>query len=79
MVVGADRVVANGDTANKIGTYALSIIAAHHKVGMIKVYWRIGVRPGKCFIIVGLHFHKQPKAANLIKRATLNLKLSWNV
>ena len=32
MVVGADRVVANGDTANKIGTYALSIIAAHHKV-----------------------------------------------
>ena len=32
VVVGADRVVANGDTANKIGTYALSIIAAHHKV-----------------------------------------------
>ena len=33
VVVGADRVVANGDTANKIGTYALSIIAKHHKVG----------------------------------------------
>ena len=32
VVVGADRVVANGDTANKIGTYALSIIAKHHKV-----------------------------------------------
>ncbi|KAI8462416.1 MAG: hypothetical protein J3K34DRAFT_189039 [Monoraphidium minutum] len=28
--VGADRVVANGDTANKIGTYALGIAAAHH-------------------------------------------------
>jgi len=31
-VVGADRVCANGDTANKIGTYNLSIIAAFHKV-----------------------------------------------
>eukprot|EP00657_Telonema_sp_P-1_P002603 TRINITY_DN16023_c0_g1_i1.p1 TRINITY_DN16023_c0_g1~~TRINITY_DN16023_c0_g1_i1.p1 ORF type:complete len:185 (-),score=31.23 TRINITY_DN16023_c0_g1_i1:42-596(-) len=32
IVVGADRVVANGDTANKIGTYALAIIGAHHGV-----------------------------------------------
>jgi len=31
-VVGADRVCANGDTANKIGTYNLSIIAAFHKI-----------------------------------------------
>lgn len=31
-VVGADRVCANGDTANKIGTYNLSIVAAYHKV-----------------------------------------------
>jgi methylthioribose-1-phosphate isomerase len=31
-VVGADRVCANGDTANKIGTYNLSIIAAFHNV-----------------------------------------------
>jgi len=31
-IVGADRVVANGDTANKIGTYGLSIIARHHGV-----------------------------------------------
>mmetsp|Transcript_39633 Transcript_39633/g.127036 ORF Transcript_39633/g.127036 Transcript_39633/m.127036 type:complete len:385 (-) Transcript_39633:14-1168(-) len=31
-VVGADRVAANGDSANKIGTYALSIIAKHHGV-----------------------------------------------
>jgi methylthioribose-1-phosphate isomerase len=27
---GADRVVANGDTANKIGTYQLAIAARHH-------------------------------------------------
>jgi S-methyl-5-thioribose-1-phosphate isomerase len=32
VVVGADRVCANGDTANKIGTYSLSIIAKEHGV-----------------------------------------------
>lgn len=32
VVVGADRVVANGDTANKIGTYQLAIVAKHHGV-----------------------------------------------
>ncbi|KAK3086476.1 hypothetical protein FSP39_018951 [Pinctada imbricata] len=32
VVVGADRVVANGDTANKIGTYQLAIVAKHHDV-----------------------------------------------
>ncbi|KAJ5585343.1 Methylthioribose-1-phosphate isomerase [Penicillium hispanicum] len=32
IVVGADRVAANGDTANKIGTYGLSVLAKHHGV-----------------------------------------------
>ncbi|XP_029413259.1 methylthioribose-1-phosphate isomerase isoform X2 [Nannospalax galili] len=32
VVVGADRVVANGDTANKVGTYQLAIIANHHGI-----------------------------------------------
>ena len=32
IVVGADRVAANGDTANKIGTYALAILARFHKI-----------------------------------------------
>jgi methylthioribose-1-phosphate isomerase len=32
VVVGADRVAANGDTANKIGTYSLAILARHHGV-----------------------------------------------
>ena len=32
MIVGADRVAANGDTANKIGTYALAVLARHHNV-----------------------------------------------
>jgi methylthioribose-1-phosphate isomerase len=32
VVVGADRIARNGDTANKIGTYALSVLAAAHQV-----------------------------------------------
>jgi methylthioribose-1-phosphate isomerase len=32
VVVGADRIAANGDTANKIGTYALAVLARHHGV-----------------------------------------------
>lgn len=32
VVVGADRVAANGDTANKIGTYSLAVLAKHHDV-----------------------------------------------
>ncbi|KAF7995667.1 hypothetical protein HCN44_006774 [Aphidius gifuensis] len=32
VVVGADRVAANGDTANKIGTYQIAIVAKHHGV-----------------------------------------------
>ncbi len=31
-VVGADRIAANGDTANKIGTYTAAVLAAHHGV-----------------------------------------------
>jgi methylthioribose-1-phosphate isomerase len=30
VVTGADRIAANGDTANKIGTYALAVLAKHH-------------------------------------------------
>ena len=32
VVVGADRVVANGDTANTIGTYSLAILASYHNI-----------------------------------------------
>lgn len=30
VMVGADRIAANGDVANKVGTYALAVAAAHH-------------------------------------------------
>src|SRR5258706_8611642 len=32
VVVGADRIAANGDSANKIGTYALAVAAHHHGI-----------------------------------------------
>jgi methylthioribose-1-phosphate isomerase len=31
-IVGADRIVANGDVANKIGTYAVALAARHHDI-----------------------------------------------
>jgi methylthioribose-1-phosphate isomerase len=32
IIVGADRIAANGDTANKIGTYGLAVFAKHHGI-----------------------------------------------
>src|SRR6185436_1384637 len=32
VVVGADRIAANGDTANKIGTYTVAVLAHEHKL-----------------------------------------------
>ena len=34
---GADRIAANGDTANKIGTYALAVLARHHRLPLYVV------------------------------------------
>lgn len=32
VITGADRIAANGDTANKIGTYSLAVLANYHKI-----------------------------------------------
>jgi len=37
VVTGADRIAANGDTANKIGTYGLAVLAAHHGLPLVVV------------------------------------------
>ncbi len=37
VVVGADRIAANGDVANKIGTYSLAVLAKHHGVKFMVV------------------------------------------
>jgi len=37
VLVGADRIAANGDVANKIGTFALAVAAAHHQIPIYSV------------------------------------------
>lgn len=37
VIVGADRITANGDVANKIGTYSLAVLAMHHGVRFMVV------------------------------------------
>ncbi len=32
VIVGADRIASNGDTANKIGTYSVAVLASYHKI-----------------------------------------------
>ena len=37
VITGADRIAANGDTANKIGTYSLAVLARHHDMPLYVV------------------------------------------
>jgi methylthioribose-1-phosphate isomerase len=46
VVVGADRIAANGDVANKIGTYGLAVLARHHGIPFVVVAPTSTVDPG---------------------------------
>lgn len=46
VMVGADRVAANGDVANKIGTYGLAVLAAHHGIPFYVALPRTTFDPG---------------------------------
>jgi methylthioribose-1-phosphate isomerase len=46
VLVGADRIAANGDTANKIGTFALALAAAHARVPFLVVAPETTLDPG---------------------------------
>lgn len=37
VIVGADRIAANGDVANKIGTYTLAVLCKHHNIPFVVV------------------------------------------
>jgi len=37
VITGADRIAANGDTANKIGTYGLAVLARYHGIPLVIV------------------------------------------
>jgi methylthioribose-1-phosphate isomerase len=55
VIVGADRIAANGDTANKIGTYPLAIAAARHNIPFVVVApestWDRGLADGRGIVI----------------------------
>ena len=55
VLVGADRIAANGDTANKIGTYALAVAAARHAIPVIVVApessWDPGLPDGSGILV----------------------------
>jgi methylthioribose-1-phosphate isomerase len=44
--VGADRIAANGDVANKIGTYTVAVLARHHEIPFYVVAPRSTLDPG---------------------------------
>lgn len=46
VVTGADRIAANGDTANKIGTYGLAVVASRHGIPFYVVAPTSTVDPG---------------------------------
>ncbi|MGW2488141.1 S-methyl-5-thioribose-1-phosphate isomerase [Streptomyces sp. NPDC001606] len=55
VLVGADRIAANGDTANKIGTYGLAVAAARHGIPFVVVApestWDEGLADGSGIVI----------------------------
>jgi methylthioribose-1-phosphate isomerase len=46
VITGADRIARNGDTANKIGTYALAVLASHHEIPFYVVAPTSTIDPG---------------------------------
>ncbi|MDP8259396.1 MAG: S-methyl-5-thioribose-1-phosphate isomerase [Candidatus Gygaella obscura] len=78
VIVGADRIAANADTANKIGTYNLAVLASYHKVPFYiaapSSTFDFSIKSGKDIIIeqranseVTKNFFKKPIAPNNIK------------
>lgn len=55
IIIGADRVAANGDLANKIGSYSLAVLASFHKIPFISAMpletFDLNIPDGKSIII----------------------------
>ena len=74
---GADRIAANGDTANKIGTYNLAVLAKYHKIPFYIVAPRstfdLGIHSGRQIPIEQrdreevIHFGSRPTAPKHVK------------
>ncbi len=64
VITGADRIAANGDSANKIGTYNLAVLAHYHK---IPFYIAAPESTFDCSIPDGNHIHIEERPAAEIK------------
>ena len=78
VIAGADRIAANGDAANKIGTYSLAVLARHHKIPFFiaapRSTFDIAIRSGRQIPIeqrdpaeVTHGFFKEPMAPEGVK------------
>ena len=65
IIVGADRIAANGDVANKVGTYALAIAAKHHGVPFYVAAPSSTVDPATA---TGAEIHIEQRAADEVRR-----------
>ena len=63
VVVGADRIAANGDVANKIGTYSVAVLAREHEIPFYVAAPLSTVDPG------GSHGRRDPHRAALPERS----------
>jgi methylthioribose-1-phosphate isomerase len=84
VLVGADRIASNGDTANKIGTYGLAILSKWHDIPFYvaapQSTFDLRIKSGKKIFVeqrdkreVTELFFKQPIAAKGVK--VFNIKL----
>lgn len=57
VIVGADRVVSNGDTANKIGTYQAAVLAKRHGIPFMVIApcttLDLSIETGKGWVLAG--------------------------
>ena len=64
-VVGADRIAANGDTANKIGTYSVAVLASAHQIPFYvaapSTTFDLTIESGEQIPIEGLYYSKNGK------------------
>ena len=77
VITGAGRIAANGDTANKIGTYNLAVLAKYHKIPFYIVAPRstfdMGIKSGRQIPIEQrgkeevIHFGNRPTAPKQVK------------
>ncbi len=66
VIVGADRIAANGDTANKIGTYHLAVAAAFHGIGF---YVAASLDTIDVSIASGSSIHIEERAADEVRKS----------